>query len=585
VGRPDGDGDFSGIDPQRLWDMINSMKNHTGSDGDGGATPQVNDWMGQANRIGLDTTRLSTINRHLVWAQDQLPMLRRRHSLAAAESSEDGDYGATGMVGAGSGDLGKYKTQEEAAKAGKDAAKKYKDGDITIQQYLALVQQNQDDPDFAAASCKELGQARLQEMEQYSSLLDEDNPEAGHYAFAEFVATSMRGGMQYKDSEGHNDITFLAPLVTYANFPANVLTDLGTQAMAPGNTMYSDEVWKALAADPKAATQFVHDNIDVLPSYMQSDSEHRGGLIDPNVQDFANVIKAGTIPGPGSDANMAADNTTKLAKYYTNHQDDHTHPEIQRIFAEDIEFYYPDLQTSLTDPAPVDLGKGHVTLTDAEWEGFIHESMQDSKATASLLSYSREQDIIFADSDPHNPQVQNGKGILDGTFNYEATKVFQEKKAANDKDAEEWQDKVSDYLGTAVDTGFDVALDPGEAAKTVTTTVAKEMLKAFTTSMVKVSPDDVGDPPSETTWRDMWQDCASQSYSENHSLGHPSQYADMYSGGKPFLNDDGKLVSNPTQGQKEAYNAWLKDPAVANALNQNFLNQNVGRHGAQAGIS
>ncbi|MEW1859280.1 hypothetical protein AB0399_02665 [Streptomyces sp. NPDC088194] len=582
--QPDGDGDFSGIEPQQLWNMINSIKNRTSWDGNGSGAPLVASWLSQAGRIGLDATRLNTINKHFSWAQDQLPMLRRRHSLAAAEAKEESDFGASGMVTAGSGDLGKYKTQEAAQKAGKDAAKKYKDGDITAQQYLQLMQQNEDDPDFAAASCKELGQARLAELEPYSSQLDSDNPDAGRSVFANFVATSMRGGMQYKDSAGHEDIDFLAPLVTEANFPADVLTDLGTQALLPGNTVYSDQVWKALAADPKAATQFVHDNIKILPTFMQSDSEHRGGLINPNAKDFATVIEAGTIPGPGADANMAADNTTKLVEYYANHQDDHTHPEIQQVFADDIKYYWSDMQASLTDPAPAPHGPGHVDVSDADWEGFIHESMQNPKSTAELLSYSQEMADQLADSDPDNPWVESASGTLEGTFGFEATTVYQEKKAAGDADAEEWQDTVSEQLSKAAEAGVDIAFEPGEAGKTVSKAVINDVLDTLNKHIVKIKPKDMGSPPSTATWRGDWKEGAHQQYMKNHNLGDPQQYADIYTGGKPFLDDDGHLIANATPAQKQAYNEWLKDPAVGNSLDRNFLNRNGSRTDALTGV-
>jgi hypothetical protein len=133
VVRPDdGGGDFSGIDPQKLWDLINSIKNRTGDDGS--AQPQVNNWMGQATRIGLDTTQLSTINRHFSWAQDQLPMLRRRHSLAVDEAKEDMQFGSgSGMVGAGAGSLGNFKTSEDAQKAAQNDAKLWQDGKLSAQ--------------------------------------------------------------------------------------------------------------------------------------------------------------------------------------------------------------------------------------------------------------------------------------------------------------------------------------------------------------------------------------------------------------------------------------------------------------------
>ncbi|WP_329371503.1 hypothetical protein OG896_33985 [Streptomyces sp. NBC_00669] len=581
--QPDGDGDFSGIEPQQLWNMINSIKNRTSWDGNGSGAPLVASWLSQAGRIGLDATRLNTINKHFSWAQDQLPMLRRRHSLAAAEAKEESDFGASGMVTAGSGDLGKYKTQEAAQKAGKDAAKKYKDGDITAQQYLQLMQQNEDDPDFAAASCKELGQARLAELEPYSSQLDSDNPDAGRSVFANFVATSMRGGMQYKDSAGHEDIDFLAPLVTEANFPADVLTDLGTQALLPGNTVYSDQVWKALAADPKAATQFVHDNIKILPTFMQSDSEHRGGLINPNAKDFAAVLRAGTMPGPGSDPNMAADNTTNLAKYYSNHPDDHTHPEIQQVFADDIKFYFSDLESSLTDPAPVDQGKGHVNLKAEEWEGFMHEAMQDPSSTAALLAYSSEQTDLLADGDPHNPEVEQAAGLIDGTFSFEATKVFQEKQAAGDKTAEDWQETVTERLNKTIETGVEVAFEPGDAVKIISKASIGYVLTTFTDSMVKTSPADLGPAPSKVKWQHEWMEAASHAYVDNPDVGNPKQYAQTYSGGKPFLTSSGQLVPNANAGQKQAYNEWLKDPTTSKAMYSMFLQRDHGRVAAITG--
>ena len=587
VGRPDdGGGDFSGIDPQALWDLINSMDSRTGRDGNGSACPQVSDWMGQANRIGLDTSRLSTIFKHFTWAQDQLPMLRRRHSLAASESTADGEFGWTGMVGAGAGDLGAFATQQAAAAAGKSAAQQFKDGKISVQDYIKDLQDNEFDPDYATAAANELGQSRLLELEQDSGELDAgDNSQSGRYVMANFLATAMRGGSTFKDEYGNENIQLLANVVNYATFPSDVLANLGEQSLAPGNTMYSDQVWKALGSDSKAATQFVHDNVDMLPYFMQSDSEHTGGLVDPYVKDFAAVIRAGTIPGPGADPDMAADNTTKLATYYASHQDDHTHAEIQQVFADDVTFYWGDVQSSLTDPAPVNLGPGHVNLTGAQWGGFVHESMQDPKATAALLSYSKEMSNQLADSDPDNPELQHAAGLLDGAFAFEATTVYQEKKAAGDKDAEDWQDTVSDQLSTAIETGVEIAFDPGETVKTISKAAISDVLTSFTGDMVKKDPDDVGDPPDTTTWRDIWTEAAHQSYAKNQQLGDPGQYAAMYANGKPFLTADGHLVDNATAGQQQAYNEWLKDPAVARALNDYFMQRDHGRLTSQTGVN
>jgi hypothetical protein len=70
---------------------------------------------------------------------------------------------------------------------------------------------------------------------------------------------------------------------------------------------------------------------------------------------------------------------------------------------------------------------------------------------------------------------------------------------------------------------------------------------------------------------------------ENKSLGNPEQYSEMYSNGKPFLTDDGQLVPDATASQKQAYNEWLKDPAVAKALDQKFLERDHGRSTSATG--
>lgn len=83
MGRPfdNGGGSFSGIDPQRLHELINSLERHTRCDGPG-AHLLVRGWTARAAGIGLGTRALTRVTRHLSWAQDQLPILRQRLFLA-----------------------------------------------------------------------------------------------------------------------------------------------------------------------------------------------------------------------------------------------------------------------------------------------------------------------------------------------------------------------------------------------------------------------------------------------------------------------------------------------------------------------
>ncbi len=83
MGRPldNGGGSFSGIDPQRLHELINSLERHSRCDG-AGAHLLVRGWTARAAGIGLDTRSLGRLTHRLSWAQDQLPILRQRLFLA-----------------------------------------------------------------------------------------------------------------------------------------------------------------------------------------------------------------------------------------------------------------------------------------------------------------------------------------------------------------------------------------------------------------------------------------------------------------------------------------------------------------------
>ena len=596
MGRPDdGDGDVSGIDPQKLWDLINSIKNRTGSDGGSAAQPLVNNWMSQATRMGLDTSRLSAINKHLLWSQDQLPMLRRRHSLAVDGAKAGADFGgSTGMVSAGAGSLGNYKTQAEAEKAAQDDAKAYEDGKISLQDYFKKLQANQFDPDYCKAAANALGDTKLHVLQQGSFAYDPEDPQAGMSILANFVATAMRNGVTLKDDHGDEDMQLLAGLVPHASFPKDVLVNLGRQCLAPGAYMYGQYIWPALAADPAAATQFLHDNMASIPDWMKSDSDHHGGLPDFQAKDFAQVIKAGTIGGPGADQNMAADNTTKLIQYYSKNPGNHTHTEIQAVFDQDIAYYFPDLQASLTDPAFTDLGPGHVSVSSKDWQAFTGEAMLNPEAGGKLYAFAAQQADALSSDNPDNPVAVHGAGVLEGFFSQEAHNVYVT-EASDYKDGKgAWQNSFKDNAKLGISMTIDFALDPQGTLKGQ----AVDGVKTAIDLVIDNWPSDSApapSPPKQIGWGHDWQKSAGD-YFQAHGkfkpvttpdgitwTGDPRRYAKDY-GCPDFLNERGtlKLSGTPQQQAKEqtAYNAWLKDPAVGQAIagDESFTERDLGRH-------
>jgi hypothetical protein len=575
----DGGGGEEGIDPSVLQSMISTMKSSTGN-----AATLVDSYKSQFSRYGLDTTNLAKAAQDLSWAQDQVPMLSRRQSLAQAAA--DMDPGLT-VVTAGAESLGNFPTDSAAQQAGQQDAKKFSGGDMSAKDLYAKLAANQGDPAYCTALMKALGADGLRELEQYPPY-DPNDPDgtANRAALAQAVVLAMWNGFTVSEpgyeggqdgNRGREDPAALAGLLQYATFPPQVLADLGTACIAPGEHQYGNQVWQALGDDPAGATLFLHDNMQILTEgWMGSGSDHRGGLPDFQAANFAQVIAAGTTGGPGADQNLAADNATKLIQYYADNPGSHTHSEIQAAFAQIVEHYWPDLESSVTDPAPVNLGPGHVNVPASQWKAFIAESMQNATASADLLKFSAVQARALATSEPDNPEVQHASGLIDGFFASDAQSVYQQ-IVQHDKDqASKWQSTIAGQLNTALSTGMDVALNPEGAAATVAKAGIKDMIGLFSQAVVNVNSGNAPPPPSVVTWQQEWQKAVAETYQQHPGLGDPQKYAAEH-GAQPFLNPDGTLVDNASSQQKQAYNAWLQDMAVAQASDQRFLELDNGR--------
>ena len=77
-------GNFQGINPSMLAQLINSLNG-----GVTGAQPVASSYVGQFNRLGLDTSAVQKLLADYAWASSQRPMLQRRYSLASHQPSGD----------------------------------------------------------------------------------------------------------------------------------------------------------------------------------------------------------------------------------------------------------------------------------------------------------------------------------------------------------------------------------------------------------------------------------------------------------------------------------------------------------------
>jgi hypothetical protein len=575
---PDGGGSVVGIDPQQLTQLMTSLKNGVSS-----AQPLAGNYMSRFSDLGLDTSRISRLKQDYGWAQDQQPMLQRRYDLASHQPS--GEW-VNGMATSGASYL-EYGTQAQAQAAGAKAAKDYLDGKISASQYFAMLEANSGDPDWQTGAGKTLGKDGVARLEQEAYDTYPPNTD-GLKALALAVAAALANGVTFpyssdpedKDTE---DPSVLAPLLQYANFPPQALATLGKEAMAPGNYMYAPQIWKALAASPQGSALFIQQNAPQIVAWIHA-GDHGGGLPDDQSAAFLAVLKAGTIGVKGSDPKLGGQALTALIKAYDANPGAHAPGSFQALYGDMVKAYWPDVMFSLTskatgkdtDPHGYLSSPDGMQLSPDQWAPFVDEAMRDPKTGASLLEYAHAQGSYWQDK---STQAAGGPdagdsyafdaGVVNGYFDYQSKKVYDD-LVKEGKEAGEWKDKVAEYLGEAVDIGVDVVVDPGEAAKTITVGVTKEVLKEATKFGVDAIPThgDSPPPPQYSTWQGNYANVASGDFNNStpaNLAGNPDRQALVDSAqGQPFVVN-GKILDPGQMNSQQlaAYNAWLSSPPVA----------------------
>jgi hypothetical protein len=577
-----GGGEFQGIDPAQLATLMGSMKK-----GVGAAQPVAGSYSGRFSRLGLGTSAVNRLLADLSWAQSQQPMLQRRHSLASHQPSAQW---VNGMATNGAGDL-EYTTDGQAQTAGGNAAKDFKDGKITSAEFLAQLEAHEDDPDWQTGAMKTLGEEGLWQLSREMPPTADGKPDqAAMTALAMAVATAMGNGVKFPldddgDGEDHEDLDLLAPLLQYADFPSDVLAHLGYEAMAPGYAHDAPMVWKALAKDPTASAMFIKQNAPEIMEWIHA-GDHGGGLLDSQVTAFAAVLKAGTVGVKGTDPKLGGQAVTALLKANNADKDKHVPGEIEAVYGNIVQAYWPDVMFALTSKASASDPKGLLTspdgmkLSSAEWAPFIDEAMRDPKTGASLLNLAHAQAKTWQDlgsqqaGGPNAGDAYNfDAGVVSGFFDYQAKTVYSQLKEEG-KDAGAWKEKASEYVGEGVGLAVDIVADPGEGiAKPIAKKVAEVAITEAANLGIGAIPDG-GDPPPAPhygQWQGSWEQGARDDFNNSNPQNlkdNPMRQSLIDSAkGQPFVVN-GQIPDPSTMNQQQltAYNAWLSKPDVANYL-------------------
>jgi hypothetical protein len=578
-----GGGGFEGIDPPLLSQLMQSMKS-----GVSAAAPVAAGYMSRFSALGLDTSRVSRLQQDYNWAQGQQSMLQRRYDLASHQPS--GQW-VNGMATSGAGEL-EYTTPQQAQAAGANAGQQFKDGKISATEFLALLREHEYDPDWQTGAMRAIGQEGLWAIREDDAIPYGAQGQPDMKALALAVAAALANGVTFpgpavEDDPGDEDLTLLAPLLAYANFPPQVLATLGKEAMAPGYAFYAPEVWAALEASPGAAAMFIQQNAPQIVWYINA-GDHGGGLPDDQMTAFLGVLKAGTIDIRSSDPQLGGQAVTALVKAYYDDQGAHAPSQFDALYGQVIEDYWPDVMFSITstatDPHGYLKSPDGMHLSPDQWAAFVREAMWDPTTAAKLLANAHAQDAYWlgqANKLPGNSGDSYAlqAGLVAGFFDSQATWVYN-KQGSN---SGAWKSGVISAIGPAVGDAISLVTEPGQWASTFATSAINFIATNVLTGVVNGLPNGSGPPaPALSTWQgthernavDAFDDATPQLIEEDneqdpaHQLQALVQSVQYYDKGSFVVKVKGKpnpQIMKPSQmspQQLQAYNAWLNDPAV-----------------------
>lgn len=561
-----GGDNFQGINPSMLQQLISSMKS-----GITGAQPLASSYVGQFNRLGLDTSTVNKLLADYAWASGQQPMLQRRYSLASHQPS--GDF-TNGWTEAGAGAL-TYTTTGAAKQAGTADAKQMQtyldDHDWPgIQKELDALSRNGSDADYMAAFFSQLGPAGLYQLSLYAQggpSSDKNREQEVQQIVGSGLATAsyempltlkFLQGIQPKNPPadystemlpGGWDTGALAPFLTEGEFsdqwlntiaPA-VLYQKSVEMGAPLPGGY-DQIFQAIAGNPDFAARFYHQNSGQLNEYM-TDPQLYHYLASG--QGFGKFLEAATIPPAGETGTKPfTDNAAAFVKLFGDSSSPvDTSSAVRQAMAAVSTNYFNDLAGTVTAAAP---GAGSAMgLSAKEWGMFVQDAMKDKTSAAFLLTYygnwraSQPLDTLAnhgAGDGPDTPAHagfwhDQSTGMLDYFFasNYQAAGAT----------AGDGSSSVKDILIGAFSSGSAALLTSamfgpeagameliGEAGKDAFSSATEDSIKTITTKLADGGGNGPGGKPLDenlTSIQQQWADGVTTMWQQSGSApGHPS---------------------------------------------------------------
>ena len=431
---------------------------------------------------------------------------------------------------------------------------------------------------------------------------------------------------------GRPQNSFIAPLLKYGNFDASFLERVGVRELAAAvegpEPKRSKAIWAAIGKDPKAASLLY--NLD-LPQIMQYTDEGRGSFphSGEEMSAFANVTRSATLDARRYYPDMADGNIEGIIQYFKDHPKYHTADPIRDAHAEILKDRWGDLVYSFSSPfvRATESASGDnplrpgVEVPPAAWKNFVTDTMRHGPAAAEILKKSDEwasrmrQSIAgkrwpanHADKTPDGQMPNYWDNIVLGQVKSlikgSGVEALKQLRAADEEKAKRWVSAGEAVLGEAVKNKADAQ----QYFKDLGTALAGNVGKKFDTWAKNYVKEHYGDKDVKAvsglidqyssdyrnSWenqaRDIWLQRTEHKYKNFDPVkyggvtytGDPDPYEKKYHTKITYVDRHGKrqflgmsAISNDWN-KLQAYNEWLKDPAVANSVWQNSSGRGEG---------
>jgi hypothetical protein len=394
------DPNFAAIDPAAMADLVAKL--------DGAARTideQAPGLKGRFESHGVATGNVTTIMQVASWVHDQLPMLRRRQSLAQA--MVDGGFawgaGSTWTFVDTGDNLGAFRTPEEARRAAGELAARVKGDptghDLPDEVFEQLLRYGSD-PDFATEFYAQIGPEGISKLyvgaHRDRHLGDGPDPRKAMAVGISMATASHRLDFDdaWIDRVGRRTTTtpqlYVAPFLRYGNWDKDFLKRIGTRELKgpaiPLDPERAALIWDGIARNPLAAAEFYDENFELIQKKSAYDGLLRGDAAQGNRTAWANMIRSATVDARDVYArlrlddphawprNLAEDNTARLIRYVKDHKDEHVFGELQAAYGEVVKEYWDDLAYSVTSPVPQvgdhdNPGRDGIELPRDAWTG------------------------------------------------------------------------------------------------------------------------------------------------------------------------------------------------------------------------